>query len=340
MRFFLALAFLLISAQSWANLTINAAEFGLGKFHRYSNKVHPYGSNHAWNVFILPEDVDTKTNLIKQNSNENYTIFFTDLESLMNDIIALKEKTGMNVEVLNLHAHGLPGSMWFPRDASRRESIECMSWRSSATGADVNTYKQYYSPIKKSSIEAIEASSQESSSPSFQCLTGLKDWTLLLNKIPEFKTVFSSDAQVHMLSCVVGLGPLGEKFTTGLAKLLFPEGGTQRVITSIKLGLGDWSMSQGMGFWYFLNDEQIARDNVDYPIKQQDSLFAQRGDLRVAEFQGTKLVSGLIPNVDYMILEWDNRKVKKKKLGFFFKKAPAKKVSEVVIPGTNVIIKL
>ncbi|MGE3611236.1 MAG: hypothetical protein AB7I27_16710 [Bacteriovoracaceae bacterium] len=335
MRSILLILLILFTSQAFANITINAAEFGLGKFHRYSNKKHPYGSAHAWSVFILPDNAETSKNLIKKNSNDNYTIFFNDLESLLKDIIALTQKTGMKVEVLNLHAHGLPGSMWFPRDAEIRSSIECASWNSAASGPDVNTYKSYYSPVSKSAVLGIEASAEQASSPRFQCLTGLSDWKTLIAKNPSFKDVFAQDGQVHMLSCVVGLG---EKFTSGLAKLLFPEGGTQRVITSIKFGLGDWSMSKGMGFWYYENDEQIKRDSANYPVQQQDSLMAQKGDLRVAEFQGSKLVSGIIPSVNEMIFSWDNRKVvPATKNGI---KSLQKNVKEVILPGTNVRIKL
>jgi hypothetical protein len=232
--------------------------------------------------------------------------------------------------------------MWFPMNEKFRESIECNSWREAANGSDEDNYNQYYSGVSKSELDDIESMSNEEEVPGFSCITGIKQWTWVSNDVPEFKASFSSDAQIHMLSCTVGLGPLGEKFTTELAKLLFPNGGTQRIETSIKLGLGDWSMPEGMGFWGYISDEQLERDNRNYVAHKEDREQMQKGDIRVADVDGQGAVASLlIQNDDFMFLAKDDRKASSIANDDFARPIAVRNVSRSVrIPGTAAMVHL
>lgn len=300
MKLVIGLLSLAISLSALAtDLTINGAEFGIGKFHRKDNKVHAYGANNAWKPFILPEGVSTKSAYIQQNGDSNYTIFFTNLEEFLTQIVALSTQTGKKVAVINLNAHGLPGGMWFPKDASTRDSFECASWRSAANNADDANYSQYYSAVSKSEMLSFNSMSNRPSIPGGNCLTGVKEWTQMVTKVPAIQNVFTHDAQIHMLSCIVGMGSLGTNYTNGLAALLFAAApDAQQVQTSLKFGLGDWSMPEGMGFWGFESDAQLDRDNQIYPVNRRDADIAQRGSIRVAQVAGHSVKSGLIKDED------------------------------------------
>lgn len=327
-----------LSASATSTLTINAAEFGIGKFHRYDNKQHAYEKDNAWSAFILPEGVSTKKALVKQTDTDNYTVFYTNLEELMQETVKLAKSTGKQVRVFNINAHGLPGGMWFPKDAKNRDSLECFSWREAADNDDKDNYDQYYSPVEKNEILDFNRVAEESKIPGWSCLTGINEWTAVLARNPEFKTIFTNDAQVHMLSCIVGMGTLGNQFTTGLAKLLF-KNGTQQVQTSLKFGLGDWSMPEGMGFWGFISDEQLNRDNEHYPIDRRDADQAQTGDIRVAQVQGDKILSGLMKDQHYLVLSHDGRNVDfDHNKSSDFDKGTRELALKIRIPGTKVYV--
>jgi hypothetical protein len=323
-----------------ADLTINGAEFGIGKFHRQDNKVHVYEANNAWKPFILPDGVSTKTVYIQKNSADNYTIFFTNLEEFLTEIVKLSHSTGKKVANLNLNAHGLPGGMWFPRDAKFRDSMECSSWRSAANNADEANYNQYYSAVSKEEMQQFDAMSNTARIPGFSCLTGINEWTQIVTRVPEIKNVFALDAQVHMLSCIVGMGTLGDAYTTGLAKLLFANADSQQVQTSMKFGLGDWSMPEGMGFWGYESDAQLARDNQVYPVSRRDSEIMQKGSIRVAQVSSSKVKSGFIKDENFMVLEHDQRVVDYSKQPKSDVKSMEDLPESVRIPGTNVFVKL
>jgi hypothetical protein len=320
-----------------ADLTINAAEFGIGKFHRQDNKVHKYESNNAWAPFILPENASTKQALIINTSPDTYTIFFTNLEELFTKMVELTAKTGKKVEILNLNAHGLPGGMWFPKDAKTRDSFECASWRAAANNADMDNYNQYYSPVAKSEILSFNQLSNSSRIPSYQCLTGLNEWTAVAAKVPAIKTIF---AQVHMLSCIVGMGTLGDAYTTGLAKLLFPKPDSQMVQTSMKFGLGDWSMPEGMGFWGFESDAQLDRDNANYPVNRRDSEEAQKGDIRIAQASLGVVKSGMMRGMDFMLVTHDDRSVTLSAPVANSSKMFIQAPQSIRVPGTNAVLQL
>jgi hypothetical protein len=323
-----------------SDLTINGAEFGIGKFHRKDNKVHVYEANNAWKPFVLPENISTKSAYVMKNSADNYTIFFTNLEEFLTEIVKLSKSTGKKVANLNLNAHGLPGGMWFPRDAKFRDSMECSSWRSAANNADDANYSQYYSPVSKEEMLSFDSMSNSSRIPGFSCLTGINEWTQIVARVADIKNVFSLDAQVHMLSCIVGMGTLGEAYTTGLAKLLFANPDSQQVQTSMKFGLGDWSMPEGMGFWGFESDAQLDHDNQVYPVDRRDSEIMQKGSIRVAQVASSKVKSGFIKDENFMVLEHDQRVVDYSKHPAPEFKSMEELPESVRIPGTNVIVKL
>lgn len=342
MKFILAILTLALSLNALAqDLTINGAEFGIGKFHRKDNKEHKYEANNAWKVYLLPEGVGSKEAYIQKNSESDYTIFFTNLQEFLEKIVEITTKTGKKVGVLNLNAHGLPGGTWFPKDAKTRDSMECGSWRSAANNSDDSNYSQYYSAVSKEEMLSFNSMSNGSRIPSFQCLTGINEWIAIVAKVPAIKKVFTHDAQVHLLSCIVGMGTLGDAYTSGLAKLLFENLDSQQVQTSIKFGLGDWSMPEGMGFWGFESDAQLARDNDVYPIHRRDSEIMQKGSIRVAQVSNGKVQSGLIKGEDFLYLTHDSRVVD-------YSSRPASTTksmnlplpASIRIPGTNTIIQV
>lgn len=337
-KMLVATSLLLATSAFAADLTIYGAEFGIGKFHRKDNKVHKYESNNAWAPFILPEGVSTKEIYVKQLSADKYTIFFTNLEEFLKKMVEISKSTGKKIGVINLNAHGLPGGMWFPKDAKTRDSFECGSWRDAASNSDDANYKQYYSAVSKEEIMQMHQMAQADRIPSYNCLTGADEWKEIVAKVPAIKDAFSSDAQVHMHSCLVGSGPLGDEYTQTLANLLFSRKAKQMVQTSIKFGLGDWSMPEGMGFWDYESDEQLDRDNSRYPTHRRDSEMAQRGDIRVAVVSSGKVNSGLMKNQDFLLMEKDERGVSRRAPELRMKSASIP--ATVRIPGTNVRIKV
>lgn len=102
------------------------------------------------------------------------------------------------------------------------------------------------------------------------------------------------------MSCIVGLGKMGKIFTEGMANLLL-KGEQGRIETSTNYGLGDWSMPEGMGFWDYMNDEQLERDNANYPVNKQDREEMQKGVVRVAQ---KSRASKMIGDQDFMTLEF------------------------------------
>jgi hypothetical protein len=341
MKFFLILSLLISGSLFAQDLVINGAEFGIGKFHRKDNKQHKYETNNAWKVFVLPEGTPTSAAYVQKNSETNYTIFFTSLEEFLQKIVDLSTQTGKKVGIINLNAHGLPGGMWFPSDAHTRDSFECMSWKKAASSSDDENYKQYYSAVSKEEMQSFDQMSNSNKIPSYQCLTGVKEWTKIVAKVPAIKSVFSDDAQIHMLSCIVGMGTLGDAYTTGLAKLLFDKPVTQQVQTSIKFGLGDWSMPEGMGFWGYENDDQLRRDNEVYPVHKRDFEIMQHGSIRVAQVAGARVRSGLINEQEYIYLSHDDRPVVfGTSLRVSSDRMNKPLPRSIRVPGTKVILKL
>lgn len=309
-KFYVFLFSFLFSFTSLATdgLVIHAAEIGVGKFHRIDHKYHPYGQS-AWRVYILSDDASVKTPQVMTNDDGSKTIFFSTLEELIRSTIEISETEGRPVDLLTIHGHGVPGGMWFPKNFEFKKSLECMSWANVANAPDEKSYRQYYSGLQKSSALSMRELSRNSLSPSFQCISGLRAWKDLLAVYPKFKESLAPQSQIHFMACVVGLGLTGDTFLTGLARELYQDkpGSLQ---ASIKFGLGDWSMPEGMGFWDYLNDAQQMQDAAQYPIERRDRNVMQRGDIKVAQVLVPGQVQlGLIQDEEFMLLEKDERPV-------------------------------
>lgn len=313
-------------------LTIHAAEIGIGKFHRKDNSVHPYADDNAWKPYVLANGADTKTPLTVANQNGSFTIFFSNLDELLSAVEALSVSQKMKVKNFNMNAHGLPGHMWFPQDAKTQASFKCARWRQSAAAPDEANYKQYYSPVPKNEIMQIRELSHHSS-VEMPCVTGLYEWQQIATR-HHLKSLFTSDAQIHFMSCVVGLGLMGDEFTKGIAALIAP-GEQVRVQSSMMFGLGDWSMSEGMGFWDYQNDAQLNRDNTNYPKNRSDREQMQKGSIRTAGLLNGRIASGIMTGRDFMFADGRDPGT----LSASFREATPERTSalpaSIRIPGTN-----
>ncbi len=277
-------------------LMIDATEIGVGKFHRYDNKLHPYPVASVWKGHISPEGA-LKTPIVFDDADGFVTIQFSNLQELLSAIVAISAKRGDKVSVLNIHGHGLPGGMWYPKDEAQQKSAECAQWRRSAEGPEESNYEQYYSPVSKEEVMSIR---RRSDAPGhYACMTGAADWKEVVNRVPGIRGVFADDAVIHFQSCVVGLGEAGRQFTTAVAGLLL--GGEKATVqTSVDFGLGDWSMPEGMGFWDYQNDPQLARDNRIYPADHKDREIMQKGTIRVAMRTGGTWETALVGGQQFM----------------------------------------
>jgi hypothetical protein len=286
-------------------LVIHAAEVGVGKFHRHDNQVHAYDATNVWAHFILPDAAGSSGPVVIDNTDGSVTVFFSTLEELLTSAIKASEARGLPISVLNLNGHGLPGTMWFPSTAQAMQSWICEDWRGAASGSDSANYDQYYSGVSPSDIRQIRSISNN---PNFKmgCTTGLAEWKAGVAKFPRFKQLLAPDAQIHFLSCVVGLGSVGQAFTQGMAELLLTSGGGGRVETSMNFGLGDWSMPEGMGFWDLQSDAQVERDNALYAKHRKDSEIAQKGTVRVVSATSSGLKAELLGDRDFMALSFES----------------------------------
>jgi hypothetical protein len=337
---FAIVALSLATAQAHAGLTINAAEVGIGKFHRLDNQYHPYADNNAWKAFVLAPGSVAKTPIIVDNKDASVTIYFSSLQELFETMVKVSQDKKQAISILNMNAHGMPGGMWYPKSAQQRDSFECADWREAAAAQDDSNYNQYYSEVSKSEIMQYRALANQTGGH-YGCVAGLPEYKEIIGKVPAIKTAFAKDAQIHFLSCIVGLGKRGDEFTKGVAALLF-NSAEARVESSLMYGLGDWSMPEGMGFWDYQNDEQLDRDNRTYPVERKDRTQMQKGHIRVATAQAGKATSGLLENVDFMFLTQDVRKANTKA------KDPSQNSFERVsalpealtLPGTRIQVKL
>lgn len=281
-------------------LIIHTAEFGVGKFHRKDNKVHAYAKDNAWTNYILPDGANTDKALTLHNADGSFTIFYSTLEEMTAQVVAIAHQNNASVSVINVHGHGLPGAMWFPADADTLNDSGCADWRQAASGSDDANYNQYYSGVSPDEIREIQMFSNYPGMLGASCTTGLDEWKGVIGKNADFKKVLANDAQIHFLSCVVGLGKAGQQFTEGIASLLFGANSAAHVEASMDFGLGDWSMPEGMGFWDLKSDDQVNHDNQVYAKDKQDREIMQKGTVRVVSAKGSKWGSSLMSNQDFM----------------------------------------
>lgn len=325
------------TANASNGLVIHTTEFGVGKFHRYDNQVHPYGAANAWTPYILPAGAATSQAVTVKNADGSYTVFFSTLDEMMTSVAQISQATGQKVSVLNVHGHGLPGAMWFPKDAATLNGWTCDDWRQAANGADVDNYNQYYGAVTVDEIMQIR---QVSNNPNVKmmCTTGANEWRAGVTKNPAFKAAFNDDAQIHFISCVVGLGTVGDAFTKEIASIVLPNS-TGHVQTSMAFGLGDWSMPEGMGFWDYQSDAQVNQDNAKYPVNHKDREIAQQGSIRMASFTGGTWSTSILAQRDFMMLGFEatilGRRLTQEPQMFI----PAGPVpTRVRVPGTNAYV--
>lgn len=302
---FTALSVVMVNATAQASpgLTVYAEEVGVGKFHRYDNQVHPYGAASAWLPYVLPKQAATDQTTTVENPDGSVSIFFLTLDDLLASVARMASQRHEPVSVLNIHGHGLPGGMWFPANASFQQSMECSSWNQAASGSDSDNYAQYYEPVDADEVQGIREMSQTANYHG-TCTTGVAEWQAEVAKTPQFRSSLAPDAQVHFLSCVVGLGEAGRVFTEGVARLLFPDG-HGAVETSVNFGLGDWSMPQGMGFWDMRDDAQMKNDGDIYSKDRKDSEIAQSGTIRLVVGGLSGWHSAMLTDQSFMTLGFE-----------------------------------
>jgi hypothetical protein len=328
----LLLLLIFIGVNQSFGFSLHAVEIGVGKFHRASNKSHPYGESNAWAPYVLPEG-DSKTPIVVTNKDKSVSIFFSTLEELVTKTIEVANQRGEQVTVLNINGHGLPGAMWYPQNESFKKSFECWQWNEEASGADEGNVDHYYSAIKKQDIMDMRDYSQTGGR--VPCTSNAASWKAVIKSHPEFKTAISSELTVNFLSCIVGLGPVGEKFLQDLAVNLGAGNGL-KLRASMHFGLGDWSMPEGMGFWDYQTDEQLEHDNSVYPVNKRDSEIAQKGTIRTVRYQNSSWVSVMSDNNSFLTLENVSRFID----GLFTAKSELKsgvtRPTALRIPGTRV----
>ncbi len=278
-------------------LVIDAVDVVMARFHRYDNKVHPYGRNDFWRDFVAiggdPGWAETR-----RNPDGTLTIEFSNLEDLLGALVRASRKENAKIAVLNINAHGLPGGNIFPRDEEAMDGDACQGWMQIAQSSDLAAYREYYSPVDKGDIEDFRMASAQAH-PYFECLSGAGAWKEAARRVKGLSSVFAPGAQVHFDSCLTGLGKAGEVLVQTVAQVLFPDGGGN-VVAAADYGLSDGSMANGMGFWDYQNDAQLERFNEIYPRRRQDSEFAQPGTIRVAVYRDGAWTSVLLGGLRVM----------------------------------------
>jgi hypothetical protein len=346
MRLVLIAALLALPSSALASqsgLIVNAVEYGVAKFHRYDNKVHAYAANSTWKNFILPDNATTLRQVVQRNADGSYTIFFSAAEEMLQSAIEIAHAERRPIQILNLEAHGMPGGMWYPIDAAARSSQACSDWVTAAQGDDRANYEQYYTPATKDEVLGFRKYAQVASHAAQPCTSGLTEWTTIIRRNPAIISAFGTDGEIHFISCIVGLGLTGQNFTTGFAQILF--GTAQgRITTSVNFGLGDWSMPEGMGFWDYENDQQLARDAILYPRDRDDREIMQKGSIRVAGVARGQLGQQVFGGLDFQYVNELTSAGTLPAALFFDAGGPQAKAPEQLnwarIPGTTQLIDL
>lgn len=311
MKTLLSLLLLLSSFASYA-LTIHAVELGIGKFHRMDNKVHPYSEGNVWIPMILPEGADLKdTPLIVQRSPEVFTVFFSSLEEVIQSVVKISKEQGRKINVLNIHAHGMPGAMFFPQTNNMRDSLLCANWRRHSAANDEKNYKMYYSSVSMINLKLVRAFSAIGDSKVTRvlnpllrdpCMTGLGAFERQAKKVDSFKSYFADDLEMKFLSCSVSLGRAGKDFVEGIGEL-FLNSKEGSVTASQNISLGDWSTPEGLGFWDGHSWKQVREDNKNYVQNRRDSDIAQPGAIRTAFIDENGKMTSVITK-DVQLMTW------------------------------------
>jgi hypothetical protein len=278
-------------------LVIHASSLGVGKFHRIDNAIHAYSDKSAWRPYILPNEA--KKPLTVENADGSVSIFFTSLEGLLTEAMRLVKEKKQKIQILNVHSHGLPGGMGFPGDEKMKNSPACDHWRKvEENGSDQDNYNGYYFPVPKQLIMMLREISRGLDPSNYSCISGAKVWQQVITRL-EVPPMFTDNGEINFLGCAVGLGLAGKHFLATVGKLLLT-GNQAMARAPIKLGLGDWSMDEGLGFWDYENDEQLNRDNAISMAKKRDREIMQMGPVRVT-FPSSKSWSSIsVTKLDFL----------------------------------------
>jgi hypothetical protein len=337
------LAFTLAPEARAAGLTIHGVEFGIGKFHRQDDKIRGYGNENAWKNYILPEGAAMEPARAVKNPDGSYSIFFSSADDLFQQAAKIVASTGQSIDIFNLTAHGLPGGMWFPMDVAQRDSAECKEWRQEAQGSDEVNYNHYYSPLSMLDISYYRTYSQTVHHEHQPCVAGYHELSTVLKRNAAFVKGLSANAQVTLISCIVGLGAAGDWFTKNLAKDLFPTAPLGRLVTSLYYGLGDWSLPEGMSFWDYQNDAQLKHDMGIYPVNRSDREIMQPGSIRIGTPSGGVTVTSVVDGVEFVKVDerLDTRSFRHVRPGHEPEaRTRARLPSRVRIPGTGAFLDL
>ncbi len=288
MRCILLLLSLLIYTDHTSALTVHAVEIGIGKFHRMDNQKHPYGPDHAWAPMILPDGKDMKdTPLTVEQSPEVYSIFFSSVDQLLKSVFKLHRDLGRRINILTIHAHGLPGGIFVPQTDKQRDGLLCALWRRNSAQEDIKNYNQYYSKVPLIAVKLVKATSYIGDTtlsrilaPLYRdpCISGLGAFERSIKKIPHFREAFSDDLEMKFLSCSVGQGRAGKDFLEGLGEMVL-NSSEGRIDASEVISLGDWSTPEGLQFWDGQTFAQVRRDNRNYVRNKRDSEIALDGSI-------------------------------------------------------------
>lgn len=213
------------------------------------------------------------------------TFFFTDLEDLLNGLMKIQKSKKQQIDLLNLISHGKPGTLLFPKSGQARLSAECADFRSSASNAELG-YEQYYGLPDSAYLQEMNQMSHNLGHVGEACSVEVEDFQIAFKKVVGMSQLFTSNAQINVLSCVAGLGPRGQKFSKNLASLLLSHSSSGRLITQIEYGTADWSLpNDSAGFWNYKNDHQLSIDVASYASQQMDSKITQPGRVLITQFQ-------------------------------------------------------
>ena len=122
---------------------------------------------------------------------------------------------------------------------------------------------------------------------------------------------YALDAQIHFLSCVVGLGRWAMTLRARSPRWCWAGFARRTVETALDLGLGDWSMPKGMGFWDIgMTASELNHANAIYPVDRQDAEVAELGTIRIASASGSganlNWATGAVPNTQFMLTGFDS----------------------------------
>lgn len=287
MKLFLFSVVFVLSLPTNAGVVINAASYDIGKFHRAADQFEPYGNEHAFKGFVLPNDIESREAILIQSEPGVYSLFFHTFEQLIDGLVKLAQQ----IDQLNLNVHGVPGGLVMPLNETRRRSIECLPWRGLAYGEDILSFLKYYQLPSKDELDSYESLAAQNSVNRFNCLIGPKEIGEKLKATPAFKALLSNQFKLVFLSCLTGKGKIGSKLLMTLGDELLSTTG-QVILSSPDLVLGDWSMGEGLGFWKYESEQQYQRDFFRYQNEKKDADIATSGTLK-----GVRLNDSMTPEI-------------------------------------------